>query len=110
MLKEVETYIDKFPKDIQAILIKIRRIIEKIYTDDSEKMLYGVPGFKKGETFVAYAAFKNHVGLYPRPKTIEHFSEELKEYKTSRGGIQFPLDKVMPYKLIKKICEYEFGC
>jgi uncharacterized protein YdhG (YjbR/CyaY superfamily) len=72
-------------------------------------MNYGVPGFKQDtKHFVLYAAFKKHVGLYPYPKTIEHFSKEIKEYKTSKGGIQFPLDKKIPYDLIKKISEYEF--
>jgi len=108
MLKEVEIYIKRFPSEIQKILKRIRKIIERVYSKNLEKMTYGVPGFKKDKSFVAYAAFKNHVGLYPRPKTIEHFSKELKKFKTSKGGIQFQLAEPIPYDLIKKIVEFEF--
>jgi len=109
MKKEVENYILKFPEDVQRILKKIRGIIVNIFGKENEVMNYGVPGFKiDTKHFVLYAAFKNHIGIYPYPETIKHFSKELKDYKNSKGGIQFPFDKEIPYDLINKIVEFEF--
>jgi uncharacterized protein YdhG (YjbR/CyaY superfamily) len=34
---------------------------------------------------------------------IEQFKDELKEYVTSKGTIQFPLDKPLPTALIRKV-------
>jgi uncharacterized protein YdhG (YjbR/CyaY superfamily) len=68
---------------------------------------YGVPGFKlNGKQLVNFSAFKNHIGLYPTPSAIEKFKNELSVYKTSKGAIQFPFDKPIPYDLVKRIVEY----
>jgi uncharacterized protein YdhG (YjbR/CyaY superfamily) len=55
---------------------------------------------------VYFAALKNHIGFYPTPSGIEAFKEELSPYKTSKGAIQFPIDKPVPYDLIEKIVEF----
>lgn len=52
---------------------------------------------------VHFAAFKHHLGFYPAPSGISAFREELKDYKTSKGAVQFPLDKPLPLELVKKI-------
>ncbi len=51
--------------------------------------------------------FKNHVGIYPGAETIEHFKNDLTDYKTSKGTIQLPLDKVLPKKLLREIVLYK---
>lgn len=38
--------------------------------------------------------------------SCEHFVEELKDYKTSKGTVQFPLDKPLPAQLIKDMIAY----
>lgn len=59
-----------------------------------------------------FAAFKNHIGLYPGPQAVSTFADRLKEYKTSKGAIQLPFDKPLPFELIEAIakwCEKEYG-
>jgi uncharacterized protein YdhG (YjbR/CyaY superfamily) len=34
---------------------------------------------------------------------VEEFGEELKKYKTSKGTIQFPVDKPLPKALVAKL-------
>jgi len=55
---------------------------------------------------VYYAAYKAHLGFYPTNAPIAEFAAELAPYKTSKGAIQFPLDKPLPKGLIKKIVQY----
>ena len=55
---------------------------------------------------VHFAVFKKHIGFYPTPSGTLVFQEELLDYKTSKGAIQFPLDKEVPYDLIRRITEY----
>lgn len=45
---------------------------------------------------IHFAAYKNHIGLYPGDKAIEYFVEQLKEYKTSKGAVQSPYKKPIP--------------
>lgn len=38
--------------------------------------------------------------------TVAAFQEDLKAYKTSKGAIQFPLDKPLPTALIRKLVKF----
>lgn len=104
--KDIDTYIKAFPVEIQAELIKIKKIIKKIIPDATETISYGIPTFKLKENVVHFAAFKDHISLFPTSYPIEVFKEKLKNYKTSKGTIQFPLDKPIPYELIEEIVKF----
>ena len=50
-----------------------------------------------------YAAFSNHCSLFPGASVIKALKNELKEFPTSKGTIQFPVDKPLSAALVKKI-------
>jgi uncharacterized protein YdhG (YjbR/CyaY superfamily) len=102
----VEEYISKFPEDIQKILQQIRAVIKKAAPKSVEVISYGMPAFKMNKVLVYFAAGKNHIGFYPTPNPIKVFSKELEGYTTSKGAIQFPLDKKIPLPLISKITKF----
>ena len=105
---KVKEYIDKFPENVREIMININKLVKDLVPKAEECMGYGVPAFKlNGKYLLYYAAFKSHLGIYPSPKTIKKFSKELIGFETSKGTIKFPLNKPMPYGLIKKIVEYD---
>jgi len=52
---------------------------------------------------VWYAAFSNHCSLFPGASVIKALKNELKEFHTSKGTIQFPVDKPLSAALVKKI-------
>jgi uncharacterized protein YdhG (YjbR/CyaY superfamily) len=58
------------------------------------------------QNIIHFSAHKNHLGLYPGPEAIEHFSEQLVEYKSSKGAVQFPYNKPIPYELIAEIAKW----
>ena len=104
--KNIDEYIGGFPAEVQTDLMKIREIIKKAAPDAQEVMSYGVPGYRLKKNLINFAAFKKHIGLYPTPSAIEAFKEELSEYKTAPGTIQFPFGKPVPFDLIRRIVEF----
>lgn len=104
--RTIDEYIKSFPKDIQKILETVRQTIKKTAPDADEAISYQIPTFKLNGNLVHFAAFKNHIGFYPGSKAIEVFKKDLKLFKSSKGAIQFPLNKSMPLLLIQKVVKY----
>lgn len=102
----IDEYIKTFPKDIQKILESVRQAIKNTAPEADETINYQIPTFKLNGNLVHFAAFKNHIGFYPGSKAIEIFQKELVKYKSSKGAIQFPIDKPMPLRLITKVVDY----
>jgi len=103
----IDEYIEIFPKDVQAILRKMRQTIKQVAPGAVEAISYGMPTFKlNGRNLVHFAAFKSHIGFYPIPTGIEAFKQELSPYKQGRGSVQFPLDKPIPYGLVERIVKF----
>jgi uncharacterized protein YdhG (YjbR/CyaY superfamily) len=101
--KTIDEYIQTFPVDIQSILEKMRQTIREAAPGAVEAISYQMPGFKLNGNLVWFAAYEKHIGFYPTPSGIEAFEEELMPYKRSKGTVQFPLDKPIPFDLVKKI-------
>ncbi|MCM2325125.1 MAG: DUF1801 domain-containing protein [Candidatus Woesearchaeota archaeon] len=99
----VDGYIARYPKDVQAILQKIRYIVSGLAEGSEECICYGVPTFKLNGNLVHFAAYKKHIGFYPGPSGLSAFKEEISRYENSKGAVKFPLDRPIPYSLIKKI-------
>ena len=99
----IDEYIAEFPEDIRDILEKMRKVIQDAAPEAKEAISYGMPTFKLNGNLVHFAAYKNHIGFYPTPSGIEAFKEEISGYKRSKGAVQFPLDKPVPYELVKKM-------
>lgn len=106
ILTSVDEYILKFDPDVQEILKNFRKVIKEIAPDAEEKISYQMPTFYLHGNLVHFAAFKNHIGFYPAPSAVEAFKNELSDYKVSKGAIQFPLGKTIPYDLVRKIVEF----
>ena len=106
VFKTIDEYIATFPKNIQSILEELRQAIRNSAPKAEEAISYQMPTFKLNGNLVYFAAFKNHIGFYPTSSAIAAFKEELSDYKVSKGTIRFPLDKPIPFDLVKKIVKY----
>ncbi len=103
----IDNYIHTFPQEVQIILQKIRSTIKALVPNATELISYGIPTFDlNNKHLVHYAAFKKHIGFFPTTSPFPVFQQELTKYKTSKGTIQFPLEKDIPYDLIKKIVKF----
>ncbi len=101
--KTIDEYIETFPQDVQDILHKMRKVISESAPEATEAISYGMPTFKFNGNLVHFAAYKKHIGFYPAPSGIEAFKDEISQYKHAKGSVQFPIDKPIPYDLVKKI-------
>ncbi|TKK71701.1 hypothetical protein FC093_01380 [Ilyomonas limi] len=102
----IDAYIISFPENIQQMLEVMRMTIRKAAPDAVEIINYGIPTFYLKGNLVHFAAYKNHIGFYPSPSGIIAFKEEVSAYKSSKGAVQFPVDKPLPLSLISKIVKY----
>jgi uncharacterized protein YdhG (YjbR/CyaY superfamily) len=105
-LTSIGEYIQSFPKETQEILNELRIAIKTTAPEAIEKISYQMPTFYLDGNLVHFAAFKNHIGFYPTPSGISAFQDELKEYNSAKGSVQFPIDKPLPIDLIKRIVKY----
>ena len=102
----IDEYILKFPPETQEILRTLRKVIKESAPDAVEKINYQMPTFVLQGNLVHFAAYKNHIGLYPTPSGTDSFKLELAEYKRGKGSIRFPIEKPLPYELIRKIVKF----
>src|SRR5438309_12080658 len=105
--RTLDEWIEASPKDGEGIPQTLRLTIRKAAPEAVETISYQMPTFKlSGKGLVYYAAFKNHIGLYPIPSGIEAFKKELSRYKQGKGSVQFPIDKPIPYDLVRRIVRF----
>jgi len=102
-LPTVSAYIASAPKETQAKLKQIRKIIKSVAPKAEERLSYGMPyyGYKGRLAYFAYA--KAHIGFYVPPPVIAEHKKELKGYTTATATVRFPLDEKLPVALIKKL-------
>lgn len=102
----IDEYISTFTPEVQDILQTLRQVIKESAPNAKEKISYQMPAFELYGNLVYFAAYKNHIGFYPAPNGVDEFKEALEEYQKSKGTMQFPLDKPLPYDLISRIVKY----
>lgn len=99
-------YIAGFPPEVQKLLRKVRATVRKAAPGAEEGISYRMPVFRLKGDVVYFAAFKKHIGLYPRVSGIRKFKKELSGYKSAKGSVQFPFDRPIPYGLVGRIVKF----
>ncbi|WP_081675268.1 iron chaperone [Butyrivibrio sp. LC3010] len=102
----IDEYIYAQNTSIQERLFTIRKSISETIPEAEERISYKMPTFWKGRNIIHFAAFKNHIGIYPGGEATSFFADKLKDYKTSKGTIQIPNNKDVPLELIKEITKW----
>lgn len=102
----VDEYIAAFPKEVQQLLLQMRKTIKAAAPKAEELISYGMPGYKYHGMLVYFSGFAKHIGFYAVPSGHAAFKKELSGYKQGKGSVQFPLDKPLPLALVKKIVQF----
>lgn len=99
----ISGYILAQPPEVRDLLRAVRETIQAAAPDATEKISWQMPTFWQRENLIHFAAFKNHIGLFPGGEAVHVFAEQLGSYKTSTGTIQLPLNKPIDHQLIADI-------
>ena len=102
----VTEYIKLQPRNIQPLLKQLRSTIKKCAPRADETISYGIPTLKLNGPLIHFGGFIKHISFFPGPSGVSNFKKELAGYKTSKGTIQFPIDKPLPIQLITKIVKF----
>jgi uncharacterized protein YdhG (YjbR/CyaY superfamily) len=105
---DVDAYLAEVPEPARTTLEKIRATIRSVVPKETTEVLsYGMPAFRYKGALVAYAAFKDHCSFFPmQASLIDEMKDELKNYRTAKGTLQFPLDTPLPAALVKKMVKH----
>ena len=101
----LRAYFAALPPGARRDLKKIGAAIRAAAPDAVEGVSYGIPSFKlNGRMLLWYAAWKNHTSVYPLTAGVRRaIGADIKKYKSSKGTIQFPLDKAPSVMLVRRI-------
>ncbi len=106
-ISTIDEYINQFDGDKKAYLVKVRQLIADLVPPSADETIsYQMPTFRYNGNIIHFAMNKNHLGLYPGPDAIQHFITELKNFKTTKGAIQIPLDQPIPAQVISDIVNF----
>ena len=107
----IDEYIAAQTEEAQQYLNEIRNVIRAALPEAEERISWSMPTFWKKHNIIQFAAHKKHIGLYAGTEAVIEFAQQLKDYKTSKGTIQFMYHKPIPLELIGEIAKwcYETG-
>ena len=109
-LSKVDEYINQYPENVKDHLNKIKSLVSAKDSSITFDIKYGIPtAILNKKNLLHFAAFKNHIGFYPIPKTINAFKEKLLPYKQGKGSIQFQLNQEIPFDLIDEMIIYRIN-
>jgi uncharacterized protein YdhG (YjbR/CyaY superfamily) len=101
--ENIDEYISGFSPKVRAILEQIRLTIRRNAPEAEEVISYRMPAFRLNGILIYFAAFKNHIGVYPPVSGNPNLQEALSQYAGPKGNLKFPLDQTIPYDLIERI-------
>ncbi len=100
----IDDYLENIDQPQKVQLERIRRVVGKMVPGAEEVISYGMPAFKyNGKYLLAFAAFTNHMSIFPGAEPIRVLQDKLGDFQLSKGTIQFTLDTPLPDDLLKAI-------
>ena len=107
--ENIDDYIAGFPPEKRTILEEIRTTIRNAAPEAKEVISYRMPTFTQDGVLVHFAAFKNHIGLYPPVSGDAELEQALAPYAGEKGNLRFPLDQPIPFGLIERIVKHRLA-
>jgi len=105
----VDEYFAALSEPSRSVLLALRDILRPLVPNAAETISYQMPALVEGKIRLYFAGYAKHVGYYPGVAVLEAFAGELTGFKTSKGTVQFPLDKPLPADLIRRMTLFRLG-
>ena len=102
---EIDEYLADLEEPKRSTLQRLRQTILEIVPEAEEGISYQVPAFRiDGKVVAGFAAFKNHLSYLPHSGSVfPLLRDEIANYKTSKGALQFPVDSPLPKALVERL-------
>jgi uncharacterized protein YdhG (YjbR/CyaY superfamily) len=102
---EVDEYLANLDEPKRTTLQTLRQTIRSIVPEAEEVISYGMPAYRlRGKVIAGFAAFKNHLSYLPHSGSVfAEIPDEVAGYVTSKGALQFPIERPLPKSLVKKL-------
>ena len=104
---EVDAYIARFPRPVQALLKKVRATIRAAAPSATEVISYRIPAYRQNGILVYFAGFKAHVGLFPPVRGNAAIKKAAAKYAGPKGNLRFSYDEPLPLPLISRIVRHK---
>jgi len=99
----IDEYIAAAAPAARPLLKEIRRVIRVAAPEAEELISYRMPAFRQHGILIYFAAFKHHIGVFPPVPGDAKLEQALEPYLGPKGNLRFPLDRPIPYALIRRI-------
>lgn len=102
--KNIDDYLQQQNESERTELQRVRELIQQTVPAAEEAISYGMPTFKyKGKPLMHFAAFKDHLSIFPTSEPIAELQDKLKEFATGKGTLQYTIQKPIPNELIQDL-------
>ena len=103
--RDVDEYLAALDEPKRGTLERLRITILGIVPEAEQCISYGMPAFRlDGKVVAGFAAFKDHLSYFPHSGSVlPELADDLAAYTTSKGTLQFAVDKPLPKALVKKL-------
>ena len=100
-----EEYFAAQPTELRGRLQQIQQEVERLVPGCERTISYQLPAFRKGKTFFYFAAFRNHIGIYPPVTRHPDLMAETAAYRGPKGNLSFSHQKPLPLPLIARVAQ-----
>ncbi len=103
---QITAYLAAQPPKVRAGLKTLSKLIRSAAPEAEPAFSYGMPAFRfEGRMLTYFAAFKDHSSLFPGASALRVLAPELKDYKISKGTLQFPHGAPPPADLVARLLQ-----
>jgi uncharacterized protein YdhG (YjbR/CyaY superfamily) len=102
--ENIDQYISMCSPEVRVRLRKLRATVKRASPPETRELIsYRMPAFALHGILVYFAAFKNHIGMFPPLKGDAKLQAAASKYAGPKGNLRFPLDAPIPYALVARI-------
>jgi len=99
----VDEYIAVAAPAARPLLEEIRRVVRAAAPEAEELISYRMPAFRQHGILIYFAAFKQHIGVFPPVSGDARLAQALAPYAGPKGNLKFPMDGKLPSALLRRI-------
>lgn len=104
--KDIDAFISGAPSASRVKLTELRTLLKKLVPEAEETIAYGIPTLRLNGNLVHFSGYRHHIGFYPGADAIAYFKQEIAQYPSAKGSVQFPLDEPLPVQLITRMVQF----